>query len=233
MKRRYVTTDVFTDRMFGGNPLAVVLDAEGLSGTEMQAIALEFNYSETTFVLPPDDPANTAKVRIFTPRTEVPFAGHPNVGTAFVLAHKMREAMSADGTLHLIDPFHLSRFSALNFMKRAAHGTVASCSRGKVLWIEKFSYDAIREWSAPIDLIVIDGDHSDAGVERDWNDWSRFVKPGGVVIFHDACLFPGGWTRPDYGPVKLVNRLFRANLFSGWSIAEEVHSLLVVERHSK
>lgn len=150
-----------------------------------------------------------------------------------VSALALREAMSADGTLHLIDPFHLSRFSALNFMKRAAHGTVASCSRGKVLWIEKFSYDAIREWSAPIDLIVIDGDHSDAGVERDWNDWSRFVKPGGVVIFHDACLFPGGWTRPDYGPVKLVNRLFRANLFSGWSIAEEVHSLLVVERHSK
>jgi trans-2,3-dihydro-3-hydroxyanthranilate isomerase len=102
MKRRYVTTDVFTDRMFGGNPLAVVLDAEGLSGTEMQAIALEFNYSETTFVLPPDDPANTAKVRIFTPRTEVPFAGHPNVGTAFVLAHESpfaaAAAASADGT---------------------------------------------------------------------------------------------------------------------------------------
>ena len=86
MKRRYVTTDVFTEQMFGGNPLAVVLDAVGLSTTQMQAMALEFNYSETTFVLPPEDPAHTAKVRIFTPRTEVPFAGHPNVGTAFVLA---------------------------------------------------------------------------------------------------------------------------------------------------
>jgi trans-2,3-dihydro-3-hydroxyanthranilate isomerase len=95
MKRRYVTTDVFTDRMFGGNPLAVVLDAEGLSSIEMQAIALEFNYSETTFVLPPDDPANTAKVRIFTPRTEVPFAGHPNVGTAFVLARESPSAAAA------------------------------------------------------------------------------------------------------------------------------------------
>ncbi|MGC1522363.1 MAG: PhzF family phenazine biosynthesis protein [Steroidobacteraceae bacterium] len=88
MKRRYVTVDVFTDRMFGGNPLAVVLGAAGLSTAEMQAVALEFNYSETTFVLPPDDHANTAKVRIFTPRTEVPFAGHPNVGTAFVLARE-------------------------------------------------------------------------------------------------------------------------------------------------
>src|ERR1700690_283007 len=86
MKRRYVTVDVFTDRMFGGIPLAGVLDPAGLSAREIQAIALEFNYSETTFVLPPKIPANTAQVRIFTPRTEVPFAGHPNVGTAFVLA---------------------------------------------------------------------------------------------------------------------------------------------------
>jgi trans-2,3-dihydro-3-hydroxyanthranilate isomerase len=100
MKRRYVTVDVFTDRMFGGNPLAVVLDAEGLSTTQMQAVALEFNYSETTFVLPPDNPAHTAKVRIFTPRTEVPFAGHPNVGTAFVLARESPfvAAASASGT---------------------------------------------------------------------------------------------------------------------------------------
>lgn len=95
MKRRYVTADVFTDRMFGGNPLAVVLDAAGLSTAQMQAIALEFNYSETTFVLPPEDSAHTAKVRIFTPRTEVPFAGHPNVGTAFMLAREGRFAAAA------------------------------------------------------------------------------------------------------------------------------------------
>jgi trans-2,3-dihydro-3-hydroxyanthranilate isomerase len=86
MQRRYVTVDVFTDRAFGGNPLAVVLDAGGLSTAQMQAIATEFNYSETTFVLPPADAANDAQVRIFTVRSEIPFAGHPNVGTAFVLA---------------------------------------------------------------------------------------------------------------------------------------------------
>src|SRR3954453_16050302 len=86
MQRRYITVDVFTDRAFGGNPLAVVLDAEGLSTEKMQAIATEFNYSETTFVLPPADKANDANVRIFTVRSELPFAGHPNVGTAFVLA---------------------------------------------------------------------------------------------------------------------------------------------------
>jgi trans-2,3-dihydro-3-hydroxyanthranilate isomerase len=84
--RRYVTVDVFTDRRFTGNPLAVVLDAEGLSQAEMQAIATEFNYSESTFVLPPQALGHTAQVRIFTPTIEVPFAGHPNVGTAVVLA---------------------------------------------------------------------------------------------------------------------------------------------------
>jgi trans-2,3-dihydro-3-hydroxyanthranilate isomerase len=86
MQRRYITVDVFTDRAFGGNPLAVVLDAGGLSTAQMQAIAAEFNYSETTFVLPPRDGANDAQVRIFTVRSEIPFAGHPNVGTAYVLA---------------------------------------------------------------------------------------------------------------------------------------------------
>lgn len=89
MQRRFITTDVFTDRPFGGNPLAVVLDAEGLSTEAMQAIAAEFNLSETTFVLPPQDSAHTAHVRIFTPRAEMPFAGHPNVGTAFVLAREL------------------------------------------------------------------------------------------------------------------------------------------------
>jgi trans-2,3-dihydro-3-hydroxyanthranilate isomerase len=97
MKRGYATVDVFTDRIFGGNPLAVVLDARGLSSSQMQSIAMEFNYSESTFILPPDDPTHTARVRIFTPRTEVPFAGHPNVGTAFVLARDSRFAAATAG----------------------------------------------------------------------------------------------------------------------------------------
>jgi trans-2,3-dihydro-3-hydroxyanthranilate isomerase len=86
MRYRYYTCDVFTERRFGGNPLAVLPEAAGLSVEQMQRIAREFNYSETTFVLPPEDPAHTRKVRIFTPSAEIPFAGHPNVGTAFVLA---------------------------------------------------------------------------------------------------------------------------------------------------
>lgn len=84
----FVTVDVFTDRRFGGNPLAVFPDAQGLTDDEMQAIAAEFNLSETSFVLPPDNPQHHARVRIFTPRAELPFAGHPNVGTGFVLARR-------------------------------------------------------------------------------------------------------------------------------------------------
>jgi trans-2,3-dihydro-3-hydroxyanthranilate isomerase len=89
MKHRkldFVTVDVFTQNTFGGNPLAVFFSAQQLSSQDMQRIAAEMNYSETTFVLPPEDPSNTALIRIFTPKSELPFAGHPNVGTGFVLA---------------------------------------------------------------------------------------------------------------------------------------------------
>ncbi|UCC47520.1 MAG: PhzF family phenazine biosynthesis protein [Gemmatimonadota bacterium] len=86
MRYRFLTCDVFTDRIFGGNPLAVFPDARGLDTEQMQPIAREFNLSETTFVLPPETPDGTHRVRIFTPATELPFAGHPTVGTAYVLA---------------------------------------------------------------------------------------------------------------------------------------------------
>jgi predicted O-methyltransferase YrrM len=147
-----------------------------------------------------------------------------------VSALALREGMAEDGTLYLIDPFHLSRTPTLNFTKRAARRTVETHRHGKVVWIEKFSQDAVRTWEGPIDLLLIDGDHTEVAVERDWNDWSRFVEPGGVAIFHDARLFEGGWTTSDYGPVRLVNRLFRRGNHPGWSIAEETHSLFVLQR---
>ena len=83
---RFVQVDVFTERVFGGNPLAVVFEAEGLDERVMPAIAREMNCSETTFLLPPTRPECAARVRIFTPAREVPFAGHPTIGTAWVLA---------------------------------------------------------------------------------------------------------------------------------------------------
>lgn len=83
---RFVQVDVFTERVFGGNPLAVVFEAAGLSDAQMQSIAREMNCSETTFLLPPTRSDCAARMRIFTPAREVPFAGHPTIGTSWVLA---------------------------------------------------------------------------------------------------------------------------------------------------
>jgi trans-2,3-dihydro-3-hydroxyanthranilate isomerase len=99
---RFVQVDVFTDMPFGGNPLAVFHQAEGLSSEEMQKLAKEMNLSETTFVLPPEQPEADFKVRIFTPASELPFAGHPVVGTHWVLAHL--------GRVDLTEPVTTVRF---------------------------------------------------------------------------------------------------------------------------
>ena len=93
---RFCIVDVFTEQRFGGNQLAVLPHASGLTTEQMQQIAREFNFSESTFVLPPEDSSNTRQVRIFTPGAELPFAGHPNVGTAFVLATLGEIALSND-----------------------------------------------------------------------------------------------------------------------------------------
>ena len=87
MRRRFFTLDVFTTQRFAGNPLAVVLESGGLDTAAMQTIAREYNLPETVFVFPPDDPKHRARLRIFTPARELPFAGHPTVGTAVLLAH--------------------------------------------------------------------------------------------------------------------------------------------------
>jgi trans-2,3-dihydro-3-hydroxyanthranilate isomerase len=98
----FFQVDVFTDKPFGGNPLAVFPEAEGLTTQEMQALAREMNLSETTFVLPPEAPEADFKVRIFTPAAELPFAGHPVVGTHWVLAHL--------GRVHVREPLTQVRF---------------------------------------------------------------------------------------------------------------------------
>ena len=86
--RKYLVYDVFTEKALAGNPLGVVLECEGLDTEAMQAIAREFNLSESVFILPPDNPRHRARVRIFTPDYEMPFAGHPTVGAAVALAEQ-------------------------------------------------------------------------------------------------------------------------------------------------
>lgn len=103
---RFETVDVFTDRRFGGNPLAVFVEADAIDDATMQALAAEMNYSETTFVLRPADPANDARVRIFNRKHEMPFAGHPMIGTAFVMA---RMGMIDGATARLEIPAGIAR----------------------------------------------------------------------------------------------------------------------------
>lgn len=98
MTYSYHTADVFTDTPFGGNQLAVLPNAAGLSDEQMLAITREFNFSETVFVFPPDDPKNTRRLRIYAPSGELPFAGHPTVGTAYVLAQTGEIDLSGDET---------------------------------------------------------------------------------------------------------------------------------------
>ncbi len=102
MTRRFQTLDVFTETALAGNPLAVVLDADGLDDGRMQAIAAEFNLSETVFVLEPRDAVNSARVRIFTPKREVPFAGHPTVGAAALIAHLRASDLLAAQDLRIV-----------------------------------------------------------------------------------------------------------------------------------
>jgi trans-2,3-dihydro-3-hydroxyanthranilate isomerase len=94
MKYTFHVVDVFSSTPFGGNQLAILPDAAGISTEGMQKIAREFNFGETTFVLPKNDPANTCRVRIFSPRTELDFAGHPSVGTACALVMKQHVRLS-------------------------------------------------------------------------------------------------------------------------------------------
>ena len=100
MKYTFHIVDVFSSALFGGNQLAVLPEAAGISTAGMQKIAREFNFSETTFVLPKNGPANTCRVRIFTPRTELDFAGHPTVGTACALV--MKRHVRPDDPIRLI-----------------------------------------------------------------------------------------------------------------------------------
>jgi predicted O-methyltransferase YrrM len=144
----------------------------------------------------------------------------------------LRETMAPDGKLFLIDPYHLSRVRFLNTLRRSAQRAVRQCKRGNVVWIERFSYEVAPSWKDAIDLLLIDGAHDEKAVWRDWNDWSKFVRLGGVIIFHDARLFEGGWTKPEDGPVRVVDALFRDSRLPGWHIIQETDSVVIVQRQA-
>jgi predicted O-methyltransferase YrrM len=100
-----------------------------------------------------------------------------------------------------------------------------------VHFVADFSHNASKTWSTSIDFLFIDGDHSYEACMRDWQEWSRFVEAGGIVAFHDARTFKGGWPKEDWGPVLVVNELFRDQPNSNWKLIDEIDSLVVVKKN--
>jgi trans-2,3-dihydro-3-hydroxyanthranilate isomerase len=146
----FVTVDVFTQARFGGNPLAVFTDATGLSDAQMQSLAAEMNLSETTFVLQPADPAHTARVRIFNRTAEMPFAGHPTVGTGYVLAQR-----GAGGVLTLEVPAGLVEVNVDRDAQGAPIGAVIAAPQPLSLGTE-FDVETIAACAGidPADVVV-------------------------------------------------------------------------------
>lgn len=149
----FVTVDVFTQARFGGNPLAVFTDATGLSDAQMQSLAAEMNLSETTFVLPPADPAHTARVRIFNRTAEMPFAGHPSVGTGYVLAQR-----GAGGVLTLEVPAGVVEVNVDRDAQGAPIGAVIAAPQPLSLGAE-FDVDAIAACAGIDPAAVVVSEH--------------------------------------------------------------------------
>jgi MMP 1-O-methyltransferase len=152
-------------------------------------------------------------------------------GSAVVLCR----ALGPEATLHLVDPFTEGGWAlraGLRGVPAAARRVTARAARGgpAVRWHIEYSQQLAERWTDPVDVVFIDGDHSEAGCRADWDLWHPFVAPGGLVLFHDARLSqPGGSGLP--GPTAVVDAVFRADAPpAGWRIVRECDSLVAVER---
>jgi predicted O-methyltransferase YrrM len=151
----------------------------------------------------------------------------------------LARVMGPEQELHLVDPFGqhpMALPSGWGATERASRRVVARAARDggpRVIWHVALSHDVAPDWTAPIDLLFIDGDHAEAGVQRDWDDWHGFVAPGGHVLFHDAREGqPCGRGLP--GPTAVVDRLLRgaAGPPAGWELAVEVDRTVAVRRRA-
>lgn len=170
--KRFVIADVFTKKRFGGNQLAVYTDARGLDTATMQDIAREMNYSETTFLLPPEQ-GGDYRVRIFTPRSELPFAGHPLVGSAFVIvSEKMKEWSDPLTSLELETGVGLIRVEVETKQGRAGHTTMT-----QPLPVSKGKYSDIAKLARALSLEVSDIESTGLPVEPIYNGITTMIVP--------------------------------------------------------
>jgi trans-2,3-dihydro-3-hydroxyanthranilate isomerase len=157
----FVTCDVFTDRPFTGNPLLVVADARGLTTAQMQAIAREINYSESTFVLPARSPAHAYHQRTFVPVQEIPYAGHPTVGTAIVMASLGKVAREApDGTVPVTIEVGFGPLR-LELLKKDGRVSRVRMEQGKPEWREPVTGDDVKGQIAAALGVPFDALHPD------------------------------------------------------------------------
>lgn len=212
MARRFVTLDVFTSQRLAGNPLAVVLDAEGLDTAAMQAIAREFALSETVFVLPPTDGAYRARLRIFTPTRELPFAGHPTVGAAVLLARLDGVSNERDIVVEeAVGPVHCrvvsggadsgsARFD-LPRLPGSAPGTVDSAAVAAALGLAEsdvgFGSFAAENWSAGVAFTLVPLKTRDA-VARAMPDMARWAAAFGSEGHPAAFVFTRETVEPGH-----------------------------------
>lgn len=145
-----------------------------------------------------------------------------------VSARTLRAAMARDGTLTLIDPYPAG-FSGVSLTRLLARLHVGTRGAPRVRWVRSYSYLAVRNWSDPIDFLLIDGNHSYDACLADFLSWSSYLIVGGRIAFHDARVFPGSWTTPETGSVRVVNEFVRDSQ-GPWRVVSEVDSLVVAER---
>jgi trans-2,3-dihydro-3-hydroxyanthranilate isomerase len=229
MTRRFYTLDVFTERALAGNPLAVVLDCDGLDDARMQRIAREFNLSETVFVFEPRDPIHTARVRIFTPGRELPFAGHPTIGTACLLGKVRAPEMIAAQDLRVVLEEEVGDIVCY-VRRRVGHALAADFALPRL--------PERLDQSPPSHAEIADGlglTESDIGFDR--HEPSLF-SAGAPFLFVPvrslraiARARPGGmpWTH-NGGPATYLysrevvdqNAAFHARMFGGgWGVPED------------
>ena len=139
----------------------------------------------------------------------------------------LRRAMAPDGCLVLVDRYATGR-TRMSFARIVARRVVAASDNGRVAWLRQSSDEAARTWSGTIDLLHVDADHEFEQVRRDWMTWHRHVPVGGAVAFHDSAVFAGGWTTPEWGPVRLVEEIVVQR--PDWRLAARSDSLSVLRR---
>ncbi len=139
-------------------------------------------------------------------------------------ALEARKVMSPDGELYLVDPYPQGVIKGFNVHKLVARRYLNKSSNGRVVWVPDYSFNAVKTWNKTLDYFFHDADHSEESFEKDLLDWEKFVRPGGVALFHDARRGSGT------GVEKVIERLIRANPRSPWKIIEECERMVVAEK---